>query len=187
MIDNDFTDSSKMKNIGTPKQKVNYNTQGLQTPRNTIQQTPSFTGRHTSTANPYAPMQGNDPCRGQILGVRNLRSPAGPVFSPTRSIGCSANSAVMATPTITPCAPSYAKVGVSCELAPSNEKSRDNDRISIVDRNNMEYNLNAQENVSTGVGPKKNVKGVKLVGMEGGTLRRPSLQVSNDHDLSSSL
>lgn len=126
--------------------------------------------------NQYTPIPG-DACRGQILGVRNLRGPLGQVLSPTRSIG------VLATPPITPCAPSYAKVG--CELGPSSEKPRDNDRtISIVDRSNMEFNLNAstQENPPASVGPKKSVKGVKLVGMEGGTLRRPSLQVRDDLD-----
>lgn len=37
----------------------------------------------------------------------------------------------------------------------------------------MELNLNLTD--STGI-VKKNIKGVKLIGMEGGTLRRPSLQ-----------
>lgn len=127
--------------------------------------------RHVSMASPvYTPIQSD---RDQILGVRNLRSPiAHQILSPTRSIG------MPATP-ITPCAPSYAKMG--CELGPSSDKSRNNDaRISIVDRSNMEYNLNAQENPPASVGPRKCVKGVKLVGMEGGTLRRPSLQVSDD-------
>lgn len=50
----------------------------------------------------------------------------------------------------------------------------------------MEYNLNNQENTPA-IGPKKSVKGVKLVGMEGGTLRRPSLQVRDDRDETSSL
>lgn len=130
-----------------------------------------------SVANQYTPVPGDASYRGQILGVRNLRSPLGQVLSPTRSIG------VLATPPITPCAPSYAKVG--CELGPSSEKPRDNDRtISIVDRSNMEFNLNAssQENAPASIGPKKSVKGVKLVGMEGGTLRRPSLQVRDDLD-----
>lgn len=129
--------------------------------------------RTPGAASQYASVQ-SDAYRGQILGVRNLRpGSVAQVLSPTRSIG------IPATPTITPCAPSYAKVG--CELGPSSEKSRDtNDRINIVDKNNVEYNLNAQENVPTSVGPKKSVKGVKLVGMDGGTLRRPSLQVRDD-------
>jgi hypothetical protein len=44
----------------------------------------------------------------------------------------------------------------------------------IGDRSNMELNLNLTD--GTGI-VKKNIKGVKLIGMEGGTLRRPSLQV----------
>lgn len=135
--------------------------------------------RIPGAASQYASVQ-SDAYRGQILGVRNLRpGSVAQVLSPTRSIG------IPATPTIAPCAPSYAKVG--CELGPSSEKSRDNDRINIVDKNNVEYNLNAQENVPVSVGPKKSVKGVKLVGMEGGTLRRPSLQVRDDLRVSSSL
>jgi len=52
----------------------------------------------------------------------------------------------------------------------------------------MEYNLNAQENTpAAGIASKKSVKGVKLVGMEGGTLRRPSLQVRDDYDETSPL
>ncbi|XP_020278897.1 high-affinity choline transporter 1-like [Pseudomyrmex gracilis] len=150
-------------------QRANHNLQNLQNLRT---QTPA---RHhnTPTVSQYTQVQG-----GQILGVRNLR---GQILSPTRSIG------VPATP-IAPCAPSYAKVG--CELGPS-EKPREErpgreERISIVDRSNTEYNnLNVQENPPASVGPKKCVKGVKLIGMEGGTLRRPSLQVSDDQHESS--
>lgn len=168
----DLAELSRAKSVGTSVvQRANHNLQNLQNLRSAVP-TPA---RHVSMASPYTSVQ-NDTCRDQILGVRNLRSPLGPqVLSPTRSIG------VPATP-ITPCAPSYAKVG--CELGPSSEKSR-NDRISIVDRSNMEYN--AQENPPASVGPRKSVKGVKLVGMEGGTLRRPSLQVRDDLHVSSSL
>ncbi|XP_025075794.1 high-affinity choline transporter 1-like isoform X3 [Pogonomyrmex barbatus] len=157
VIANDVLDLSKTKSVGMSVQRANHNLQNLPNLRSAIQ-TPA---RHVSVANQYTPIQTD---RGQILGVRNLRSPLGSqVLSPTRSIG------IPATP-ITPCAPSYAKVG--CELGPSSEKPRDG--ISIVDRSNMEYN--AQENPPASVGPRKSVKGVKLVGMEGGTLRRPSLQ-----------
>ncbi|XP_025075796.1 high-affinity choline transporter 1-like isoform X5 [Pogonomyrmex barbatus] len=158
VIANDVLDLSKTKSVGMSVQRANHNLQNLPNLRSAIQ-TPA---RHVSVANQYTPIQTD---RGQILGVRNLRSPLGSqVLSPTRSIG------IPATP-ITPCAPSYAKVG--CELGPSSEKPRDG--ISIVDRSNMEYN--AQENPPASVGPRKSVKGVKLVGMEGGTLRRPSLQL----------
>ncbi|XP_029173651.1 high-affinity choline transporter 1-like isoform X1 [Nylanderia fulva] len=157
----------RTKNIGiSVVQRANYNLQNLQNLRNCV------TPARTPTANQYASVQ-TDAYRGQILGVRNLRTgPAGLVLSPTRSIGIPA--IIPATP-IAPCAPSYAKVG--CELGPSNEKPRDNnDRVAVVDRSNAEYNLNTQENPPASVGPKKSVKGVKLVGMEGGPLRRPSLQ-----------
>lgn len=175
----DLGELSKVKCINIAAvQRANHNLQNLQ---NLRMQTPA---RHvtcaTPTARQYEPMQ-SDMCRGQILGVRNLRG-AGQVLSPTRSIG------IPATPSITPCAPSYAKVG--CELGPSpNEKPRDSEKVNVADRSNAEYNLNAQENPPASVGPKKSVKGVKLVGMEGGTLRRPSLQVRDDelHDESSSL
>ncbi|KAL0114474.1 hypothetical protein PUN28_011618 [Cardiocondyla obscurior] len=163
--------------IPTSVQRTGHSLPGQQNLRSAMQ-TPA---RHVSMASPvYTPIP--DPCREQILAVRNLRSPGpiGPqILSPTRSIG------IPATP-ITPCAPSYAKVG--CELGPSTEKSRNNDRINIVDRSNMEYNLNqTQENPPASVGPRKCVKGVKLVGMEGGMLRRPSLQVSDDDHTSSPL
>ncbi|XP_072753649.1 high affinity choline transporter 1 isoform X2 [Anoplolepis gracilipes] len=160
----DHVESSRPKSVGiSVVQRANHNLQNLQNLRNSM--TPA---RTPAKASQYTSVQ-TDAYRGQILGVRNLRpGPVGQVLSPTRSIG------IPATPSIAPCAPSYAKVG--CELGPSNEKSRDNDRVNIVDKSNVEYNLNAQENVSASVGPKKSVKGVKLVGMEGGTLRRPSLQ-----------
>jgi len=111
----DMKTPSKMKNIGTSvvQRTIQY-PQNLPNLRSAMQ-TPA---RHTPAHLPsqYAPIQ-SDMCRGQILGVRNLR---GQILSPTRSIG------VPATPTITPCAPCYAKVG--CELGPSNDKSRDSDR-----------------------------------------------------------
>ncbi|XP_012538120.2 high affinity choline transporter 1 [Monomorium pharaonis] len=166
----DHAELSKVKSMGVASiaQRVI-----LQNPRSAMP-TPA---RHVSMASPlYTPI----PPTEQILGVRNLRSPVGPqgtvtVLSPTRSIG------IPATP-IAPCAPSYAKVG--CELGPSHEKPRNStgqDRVNIVDRNNVEYssNLNAPENPPASVGPRKCVKGVKLVGMEGGggMLRRPSLQL----------
>lgn len=54
------------------------------------------------------------------------------------------------------------------------EKARDIDRIG--DRSSLELNLNLNTQEIPGL-VKKNVMGVKLIGMEGGTLRRPSLQV----------
>lgn len=111
----DLKTPSKAKSTGTSvTQRAIHNPQNLPNLRSAML-TPA---RHTPAHLPsqYAPIQ-SDMYRGQILGVRNLR---GQVLSPTRSIG------VPATPTITPCAPSYAKVG--CELGPSNDKSRDSDR-----------------------------------------------------------
>lgn len=172
----DHVESSRTKSVGiSVVQRANHNLQNLQNLRNCM--TPA---RIPGTASQYASVQ-SDVYRGQILGVRNLRpGPVGQVLSPTRSIG------IPATPSIAPCAPSYAKVG--CELGPSSEKPRDNnDRVNIVDKSNVEYSLNAQESVPASVGPKKSVKGVKLVGMEGGTLRRPSLQVRDDSHVSSPL
>ncbi|XP_015521804.1 high affinity choline transporter 1 [Neodiprion lecontei] len=53
---------------------------------------------------------------------------------------------------------------------PSNiDRGKKNDKIA--DKSMMELNLNNDSSVG-----KKNIKGVKLIGMEGGTLRRPSLQ-----------
>lgn len=169
----DLAELSKARIVGTSVvQRANQHNPVNQPNLRSAAQTPA---RHVSMASPvYTPIRPeSDVSREQILGVRNLRSPIGhpQILSPTRSIG------IPATP-ITPCAPSYAKVG--CELGPSSEKSRNNDnRISIVDRSNVEYN--AQENPPASLGPRKSVKGVKLVGMEGGgLLRRPSLQVSDD-------
>lgn len=51
------------------------------------------------------------------------------------------------------------------------EKAREGEKIS--DKSAMELNLNHDGGATV----RKNVKGVKLVGMDGGTLRRPSLQV----------
>ncbi|CAL1675731.1 unnamed protein product [Lasius platythorax] len=167
----ELVEPSRPKSVGiSVVQRANHNLQNLQNLRNCM--TPA---RTPGTPSQYATVQSDAYRGGQILGVRNLRSAGsvGLVLSPTRSIG------IPATPSIAPCAPSYAKVG--CELGPSNEKSRDNsDRIGVVDRSNAEYSLNAQESVPGSVGPKKSVKGVKLVGMDGGTLRRPSLQVRDD-------
>lgn len=87
-----------------------------------------------------------------------------------------ANS-TMAT-TVTPDA-HYAKIEDpgSCLV---NDKTRENERHGVVDRGATEFQT-IPDNMLTTINVKKNVKGVKLVGMEGGTLRRPSLQVSESN------
>ncbi|XP_012276266.1 high affinity choline transporter 1 [Orussus abietinus] len=84
-----------------------------------------------------------------------------PHVSMTALTPVTATSPITATPIATPGGyPPYARLSATQKT----EK--------MVERSNMELKLNTQE----GVILKKNVKGVKLVGMEGGTLRRPSLQ-----------
>lgn len=124
----DLKTPSKMRSIATSvAPRAIYNPQNLPNLRSAMP-TPA---RHTPAhlPNQYAPVQG-DMCRGQILGVRTLR---GQVLSPTRSVG------IPATPSITPCAPSYAKVG--CELGPSNDKSRDSDRYYPLDNRKLNRKL----------------------------------------------
>lgn len=174
-------DIPKINSIGSVVQKANQSLQHLQTLRNSIH-TSSIGGRHTPTPNQYAPVQSNEVSRGQILGVRNLRGSMGQMLLPTdRPVIASNNTAsivnVPTNPTITtPMTPGshYTKANDGSLL---NDKTRENERVSIVDRGNTEFQT-VPDNMLTTINVKKNVKGVKLVGMEGGTLRRPSLQVS---------
>ncbi|KAG7202181.1 hypothetical protein KM043_015861 [Ampulex compressa] len=181
-------EGSKVNNVGTVVQRANQSLQNLQTLRNSMHTSSSITGRHTPTANhQYAPISTSEGCRsGQILGVRNLRGILlGQPMLTTDRTAASTNTAnanmsnIPAnpnTPVATPMTtgPPYAKIG--CDPPVTEKTQRDNERISIIDRSNMEFNQNAPESMLTTIGVKKNVKGVKLVGMEGGTLRRPSLQ-----------
>ncbi|XP_076238645.1 high-affinity choline transporter 1 isoform X2 [Calliopsis andreniformis] len=171
-------DTSKTNNLGTAVQKANQSLQHLQTLRNSIH-TNTISGRHTPTLAQYTPIQTNEVSRGQILGVRNLRGSMGQMLIPTdRSvISPSSNSTIATVPVnstvttpLTP-GPHYTK---TTDPSIGNEK-RENDRLSIVERSNMEFQTTPDSMLTT-IGMKKNVKGVKLVGMEGGTLRRPSLQ-----------
>lgn len=179
---------SKGNNVGPMIPKANQNLAHLQTLRNSMHAS-NVSGRHTPTPNHYAPVQPNDACRGQILGVRNLRGSmgqqvllpgdrpvvtSGSVNPSIATVPVNSSSAGIGTP-VTP-GPPYRKM--NCDGPMTGDKSRENERISIVDRSNMEFQA-AQESMLTTIGVKKNVKGVKLVGMEGGTLRRPSLQVSH--------
>ncbi|CAL7952154.1 unnamed protein product [Xylocopa violacea] len=170
-------ETPKINNIAV--QKANQSLQHLQTLRNSIH-TSSISGRHTPTPNQYTPIQSNEVSRGQILGVRNLRSSMGQMLLPTDRPVISANNNAgminvptnsIATTPLTP-GPHYTK---SNDGSLINDKTRENERISIVDRGNTELQT-VPDNMLTTINVKKNVKGVKLVGMEGGTLRRPSLQ-----------
>ncbi|XP_033309945.1 high-affinity choline transporter 1-like isoform X2 [Bombus bifarius] len=171
-------DTTKINSVGSAVQKANQSLQHLQTLRNTIH-TSSISGRHTPTPNQYAPIQSNEVSRGQILGVRNLRGSMGQMLLPTDrpTIPPNNNASIVNVPTnptvatpMTP-GPHYTKPNDGSLL---NDKARENERISIVDRGNTEFSV--PDNMLTTINVKKNVKGVKLVGMEGGTLRRPSLQ-----------
>ncbi|XP_015428452.1 PREDICTED: high affinity choline transporter 1-like [Dufourea novaeangliae] len=161
-------DTPKINSIGgSAVHKANQSLQHLQTLRSSMHPRPIPTPTH------YTPMQTNEMSRGQILGVRSLRGSIGqmlPVISTCPVVPVPVGSTV-ATP-LTP-GPHYGRIS---DLLPSgNEKTRENERISIVERSNAEFQT-APDSMLTSIGMKKNVKGVKLVGMEGGTLRRPSLQ-----------
>lgn len=183
IVGDPFDKDTKVNNIGIAVQKANQSLQHLQTLQRNTMHTSSLSGRHTPTPNQYAPVQNNEMSRGQILGVRNLRGSMGQMLLPTDRpvISSSNNAGIVNIPTnstvttpITP-GPHYTK---SIDATTGNEKIRENERISVVDRSNTEFQT-VPDNMLTTINVKKNVKGVKLVGMEGGTLRRPSLQVSD--------
>lgn len=180
------TPKKHINSIGTAAQKANQSLQHLQTLRNSIHAS-SISGRHTPTPNQYAPIQSNEVSRGQILGVRNLRGSMGQMLLPADRppiIAPCNNPAMVNVPTnstmatsITPDA-HYAKIEDPVSLV--NDKTRENERHGVVDRGVTEFQT-VPDNMLTTINVKKNVKGVKLVGMEGGTLRRPSLQVSESN------
>ena len=123
---------------------------------------------------PSVPPTPNINSDGQILGVRNLQNCITPINVPSEI-----NSAVhvplrIVNPTATP--GSVSLMGTPSYVKLTNlEKAREIDRIG--DRSSLELNLNLNSQEAPGV-VKKNLMGVKLIGMEGGTLRRPSLQVN---------
>ncbi|XP_076162183.1 high-affinity choline transporter 1 isoform X2 [Ptiloglossa arizonensis] len=169
-------ETPRINNVGTAVQKANQSLQHLQTLRNSMHPG-SMSIRPIPTPTHYTPMQSNEMARGQILGVRNLR---GSMMLPTdRSVMSSCNNtgitsvplSTTVAPPLTP-GPHYTRTN---DTSMSVEKTREIDRIGIVERSNAEFQ-NAPDSMLTTIGVKKNVKGVKLVGMEGGTLRRPSLQ-----------
>lgn len=96
---------------------------------------------------------------GQVLGVRLL--PGSRALSPP-TIQCATIVRPPSLGHIHSINSSFTKV------PPNGEKMKE-----AADRSNMELNLNFND----GQVKSKNIKGVKLIGMEGGTLRRPSMQV----------
>ncbi|XP_076223759.1 high-affinity choline transporter 1 isoform X1 [Nomia melanderi] len=162
-------ETPKINNMGVAVQKANQSLQHLQTLRNSIHPRPIPTPTH------YTPIQPNDVSRGQILGVRNLRGSIGqmlPVISTGNTVGLTTVPMNCTMPAPMTPGPHYTRI---TDTSLGNDKIRENERISIVERSNAEIQ-NTPDSMLTTIGMKKNVKGVKLVGMEGGTLRRPSLQ-----------
>ncbi|XP_001601020.3 high-affinity choline transporter 1 [Nasonia vitripennis] len=155
---------------GSAVHKANQSLQGLHSLRESMSpksQTATVTGRPNQLHHPS--MIGSPVAPGQILGVKNLSvTPAhmadhmGP--QPPRIMSPSTPSGVGTTSFGTP----YAKVPTTIIT----NGRLEGEKVGG-DRSNMELNLNLTD--GTGI-VKKNIKGVKLIGMEGGTLRRPSLQ-----------
>ncbi|KAF7417738.1 hypothetical protein HZH68_000391 [Vespula germanica] len=185
----DFTNNETIRGntVASVIQRTNQTSQSFHgIPRNSTQPI-SLTGRHVQTAtNQYVPIPINEAsatCRGQILGVRNLRDSLGQVLLPVdnniSSSGGNDVGNINAIPSNTTIPASMSIISPYNKIC--NESTTTNDKLSrdcerTIDRNPVEFNLNAQDSMLTNVCGKKNVKGVKLVGMDGGTLRRPSLQ-----------
>ncbi|XP_015119726.1 high-affinity choline transporter 1 [Diachasma alloeum] len=156
----DFTLRRGMSVHNTPISRINR-----PFPKN-VTQTP---GRNRVQHSQHSQLNNVD---GQILGVRNLTAtPLGQVLmsneAQTNAIRLTNTNAVCATPSQT-CNHTYGKLT-------NIEKAREIERIA--DRSSLELNLNLNLNVQETPGGivKKNVVGVKLVGMDGPTpLRRPS-------------
>lgn len=110
---------------------------------------------------------------GQILGVRNL--PINPINSIHHMTNEISQSSIRLTNTNSICNNTVQLTGNSTYGKLTNiEKAREIERIG--DRSTLELNLNLNLNQDSIVGHvKKNLVGVKLVGMDGvTTLRRPS-------------
>ncbi|KAJ8675738.1 hypothetical protein QAD02_011524, partial [Eretmocerus hayati] len=120
---------------------------------------PVSSHHHSSSAmisSPVAP--------GQILGVKNLAS-----FTPAHDCNHGQTSQRILSPTA-PTAHGAPYIKVPTTIITNGRLEGDR---AGGDRSNMELNLNLTD--GSGI-VKKNIKGVKLIGMDGGTLRRPSLQ-----------
>ncbi|XP_066602901.1 high affinity choline transporter 1-like [Prorops nasuta] len=137
-----------------------------------IQQTP-----HSLSSTPRNKLQLRTPCRsdvGEILAVRNL----------PRSLNTQGNIPKTPVTPMTPLTPMTPKIPITVPpLTPSAVPITPTTLTfgtPYTTRTKLEFNLHPQEfgNVPyTGLSQKKNVKGVKLVGMDGtSTLRRPSTQ-----------
>ncbi|XP_011499573.1 PREDICTED: high-affinity choline transporter 1-like [Ceratosolen solmsi marchali] len=145
--------------------KMNQNLQGPQNLRESMspKQTATIASRpgqalHHPTIinNPVAP--------GQILGVKNMNFTSGHM---TDCIG-PPPPRILSPSTATSMSMPYAKVPTTIIT----NGRLEGEKIGA-DRSNMELNLNLTDGSAI---IKKNIKGVKLIGMEGGTLRRTSLQ-----------
>lgn len=135
-------------------QKANQSLRNLQNLQESVR------SPHRLNPIPHTPVNNHS---GQILGVRNLTNSLGQPVIPCKEINnCLPNSIKHVDATMLNNSTPYAK----------SDRTRENDKVA--DRSNMELNLNLHD--GTGI-VKRSVKGVKLIGMESGTLRRPSIQV----------
>ncbi|KAI4484764.1 hypothetical protein M0804_007330 [Polistes exclamans] len=187
----DFTNNETLRGntVASVIQRTSQTSQSFHGISRNSSQPISLTGRHVQTAtNQYVPIPINEvsaTCRGQILGVRNLRDSLGQVLLPVDNNVSASNgneigniNTIPSNTTIPPASMSIATPynKINNESTTTNDKLLLRDCERTADRNPIEFNLNAQDSMLTNVCGKKNVKGVKLVGMDGGTLRRPSLQ-----------
>ncbi|XP_048513592.1 high affinity choline transporter 1 [Athalia rosae] len=154
------------KSESTIVQNANQNLQNLQSIMHTPEMIQAF-GNASGQANYIGD---------QILGVRNLvqqNSSASGGGRPPVASNVIVNNLVkehnrINKTKVVPCGATNVNNVVYAK--PSNiDRAKNGDKIA--DKSMMELNLNNDSNIT-----KKNIKGVKLIGMEGGTLRRPSLQ-----------
>ena len=156
---NEFYQASKSCTEENIVHKANQNLRNLQNLQESV--------RSPHRLNPisHPPVSNHS---GQILGVRNLTNSLGQPVMPCKEMSnCMGNSMKHVDAAMLNNSIGYAKSQTNSEKPRENEK--------VADRSNMELNLNLHD--GTGI-VKKSIKGVKLIGMEGGTLRRPSLQVN---------
>lgn len=128
-----------------------------------------------SESNQSARSTGQNYIGDQILGVRNLVNNSTTGNRP--QVATSGNQNLVKDQNKINKSKTVASAGTTTVnnvvyAKPSNvDRTKKNDKIA--DKTMMELNLNCADSNFT----KKNIKGVKLIGMEGVTLRRPSLQV----------
>ncbi|XP_015590322.1 high-affinity choline transporter 1 [Cephus cinctus] len=148
-------ETTKANNTEMVVQTANQSLMNLQNLQSIVQS--------SGTCRPTVPHPPNN-IGAQILGVKNLTASLGPSVLPN------SHGNPVGTGTLKFKNSSCTTNGVSYSKLSNIEKARENEKV--IDKSMMELNLNSQEPSIM----KKNIKGVKLVGMEGGTLRRPSLQ-----------